>query len=197
MPRTLPQPDPPRLRQISAICSRSTPCVDGSLSKSNISRIERRASTHGVDLPGSVQPSPGTGGGFTASPQSDTAPPNQQKTRAALALALTPALALAVACQRPALPQVQGAALQTRPPLRTKTFSLFSANRHPFATPVPYCAAACARGRPMLKIARPSLRSIQDDIAMAGSWGSSHRKYQATRRVPLPLHGDSDNVTSN
>ncbi len=31
MPRTPPQPDPPRLRQISAIC-RSTPCVDESLS---------------------------------------------------------------------------------------------------------------------------------------------------------------------
>ncbi len=51
MPRTLPQPDPPRLRQFPAICRRSTPCVDESLSKSNISRIERRASTHRVDLP--------------------------------------------------------------------------------------------------------------------------------------------------
>ena len=67
------------------------------------------------------------------------------------------------------------------PPLRTKTISLISANRHPFATPVPYCAAACACGRPVLKIARPSLRSIQDDTAMAGSWGSSNRTYQATR----------------
>jgi hypothetical protein len=28
MPRTPPPPDPPRLRQISAICGRSTPCVD-------------------------------------------------------------------------------------------------------------------------------------------------------------------------
>ncbi len=51
MPRTLPQPDPPRLRQFPAICRRSTPCVDESLSKSNISKIERRASTHSVDLP--------------------------------------------------------------------------------------------------------------------------------------------------
>ena len=120
-----------------------------------------------------------------------TAPPNQQKTRAALALAL--------GCCRPAAgtPRVQGAALPTHPPLRTKTISLFSANRHPFATPVPYCGAACAHGRPMLKNARPSLRSIQDDIAMAGSWGSGNRTYQATRTVQLPLHGDSDNVTSN
>ncbi len=97
----------------------------------------------------------------------------------------------------PGFKQVQGAALPTHPPLRTKTISLFSANRHPFATPVPYCAAACAHGRPMLKNARPSLRSIQDDIAMAGSWGSGNRTYQATRTVQLPLHGDSDNVTSN
>ncbi len=89
-----------------------------------------------------------------------TAPPNQQKPRAALALAL--ALALAVAGQRPALQQVQGAALPPHPPLRTKTISLISANRHAFATPVPYCGAACARGRPMLKNARPSLRSIQE-----------------------------------
>ncbi len=93
--------------------------------------------------------------------------------------------------------QVQGAALPAHPPLRTKTISLISANRHPFATPVPYCGAACAHGRPMLKIARPSLRSIQDDAAMAGSWGSSNRTYQATRAVLLPLHGDSDKVTSN
>ncbi|WP_414489477.1 hypothetical protein, partial [Stenotrophomonas maltophilia] len=97
----------------------------------------------------------------------------------------------------PGFKQVQGAALPTHPPLRTKTISLFSANRHPFATPVPYCGAACAHGRPMLKNARPSLRSIQDDIAMAGSWGSGNRTYQATRTVQLPLHGDSDNVTSN
>jgi len=60
------------------------------------------------------------------------------------------ALALAVAGQRPALQQVQGAALPPHPPLRTKTISLISANRHPFATPVPYCGAACAHGRPML-----------------------------------------------
>ncbi|KAG1320916.1 hypothetical protein G6F63_014027 [Rhizopus arrhizus] len=50
MPRTLPQPDPPRLRQISAICSRSTPCVDESPSKSNISRIDRTAAEHGSAL---------------------------------------------------------------------------------------------------------------------------------------------------
>jgi len=46
-------------------------------------------------------------------------------------------------------PQVQGAALPP-PSLRTKTISLISANRHPYATPVPYCGAACAQGRPML-----------------------------------------------
>ncbi len=119
--------------------------------------------------------------GLTASPQSDTAPPSHRQPRAALALAL------AVAGQRPALPQVQGAALPTPPPLRTKTISLISANRHPFATPVPYCAAACACGRPVLKNARPSLRSIQDDAAMAGSWGSSNRTYQATRAAPLAV----------
>ncbi len=49
MPRTLLQPDPPRLRQISAICSRSTPCVDESPSKSNFSNRDRKASTHDVD----------------------------------------------------------------------------------------------------------------------------------------------------
>ncbi|GEM_PF-835065 len=121
-----------------------------------------------------------------------TAPPTHRQPRAALALAL------AVAGQRPALPpQVQGAALPTPSSLRTKTISLISANRHPFATPVPYCAAACACGRPVLKIARPSLRSIQDDAAMAGSWGTSNRTYQATRAVLLPLHGDRRKVTSN
>ncbi len=48
---TPPQPDPPRLRQFPATCRRSTPCVDESSSKSNISRIEQKASTHGVDRP--------------------------------------------------------------------------------------------------------------------------------------------------
>ncbi|CRX70585.1 unnamed protein product [Stenotrophomonas maltophilia] len=48
---TPPQPDPPRLRQISAICSRSAPCVDESPSESNISNWIPKASTHGVDLP--------------------------------------------------------------------------------------------------------------------------------------------------
>ncbi len=124
---------------------------------------------------------PVAGDAVNPSPQSDTAPPSHRQPRAALALAL------AVAGQRPALPRVQGAALPTHPPLRTKTISLISANRHPFATPVPYCAAACACGRPVLKIARPSLRSIQDDAAMAGSWGSSNRTYQATRAAPLAV----------
>jgi len=54
MPRTPRNPTPPRLRQVPDdgwTCSgRSTPCVDGSHSKSNISTIERRASTRGVDL---------------------------------------------------------------------------------------------------------------------------------------------------
>jgi hypothetical protein len=48
---TPPQPGPPRLRQFPAICSRSTPCVDESPSESNISNWNRKASTHGVDLP--------------------------------------------------------------------------------------------------------------------------------------------------
>gem|GEM_PF-4309363 len=50
MPRTLPQPDPPRLRQVPAICHGSTPCVDEFRWKSNISILDRRASTRGVDL---------------------------------------------------------------------------------------------------------------------------------------------------
>jgi hypothetical protein len=91
--------------------------------------------------------------GFTASPQSDTASPNPQKTQSRFGVGFgfgrCPGRCRAQPC-RPTLP------------LRTKTISLFSANRHPFATPVPYCGAACARGRPMLKNARPSLRSIQE-----------------------------------
>ncbi len=44
MPRTPPQPDPPRLRKISAIC-RSTPCVDDSLSDNEINRGQSRFPT--------------------------------------------------------------------------------------------------------------------------------------------------------
>ena len=44
------QPTPPHPRQISGDGGRSTPCVDESPLKSNISTIWRRASTHGVDL---------------------------------------------------------------------------------------------------------------------------------------------------
>ncbi len=43
------KPTVPRLRQFPA-SSRTTPCVDESLSKSNISNLNRRASTHSVDL---------------------------------------------------------------------------------------------------------------------------------------------------
>ncbi len=83
-------------------------------------------------------------------------------------------------------------------PLRTKTISLISANRHPFATPVPYCAAACAHGRPVLKIARPSLRSIQERHCDGPELGEQQQDvHQATRAVLLPLHGDSDKFTSN
>ncbi len=44
------QPTPPHPRRISGDGGRSTPCVDESPLKSIISTIERRASTHGVDL---------------------------------------------------------------------------------------------------------------------------------------------------
>ncbi|QNG94881.1 hypothetical protein AEPCKKLL_01614 [Stenotrophomonas maltophilia] len=115
MPRTPPQPDPPRLRQISAIC-RSTPCVDESLSDSEINWGQIRfPKENGSDpmTPCRTRINPTVTGklskvgrcriagcprhgcrdqapmdGFTASPQSDTAPPNPQKTRAVLALAL-------------------------------------------------------------------------------------------------------------
>ncbi len=43
-------PTPPHPRRISGDGGRSTPCVDESPLKSIISTIERRASTHGVDL---------------------------------------------------------------------------------------------------------------------------------------------------
>ncbi len=42
MPRTPPQPDPPRLRRFLAICSRSSPCVDESLSDNEINRGQSR-----------------------------------------------------------------------------------------------------------------------------------------------------------
>ena len=45
-PRTPASPHPDRFRR----SGRSTPCVDESPLKSNISTMERRASTHGVDL---------------------------------------------------------------------------------------------------------------------------------------------------
>jgi hypothetical protein len=125
---------------------------------------------------------PVAGDAVNPSPQSDTAPPSHRQPRAALALAL----ALAVAGQRPALPRVQGAALPTHPPLRTKTISLFSANRHPFATPVPYCAAACAHGRPVLKIARPSLRSIQERHCDGRELGEQQQDVPGHTRGALP-----------
>jgi len=62
---TPPQPDPPRLRQISAICGRSTPCVDQSLADDEINRGQIRFPTeNGSDpinhvIPGPIQPSPG------------------------------------------------------------------------------------------------------------------------------------------
>ena len=130
MPRTPPQPDPPRLRQISAIC-RSTPCVDESLSDNEIdwgqirfpkengsdptppcrSRISPTV-TGKLSKAGRCRiagcPRHGCRGqapmdGFTASPQSDTAPPNPQKTRAFLALALASSRCRAQPC-RPPLP---------------------------------------------------------------------------------------------
>ena len=83
-------------------------------------------------------------------------------------------------------PQVQGAVLPAPPPLRTKTISLFSANRHPFATPVPYCGAACAQGRPMLKIARPSLRSIQERHRDGRELGEQQQDVPGHTRGALP-----------
>ncbi len=108
MPRTPPQPDPPRLRQISAIC-RSTPCVDESLSDNEINwgqiRFPKENGSDPMTPPDSRTyptvtgklskagrcriagcPRHGCRGqapmdGFTASPQSDTAPPNTQTTQ--------------------------------------------------------------------------------------------------------------------
>jgi len=182
---TPPQPDPPRLRQISAICGRSTPCVDESLTDNEINRGQIRFPTENGSDPMTPRdsrthptvtgklskvgrcriagcPRHGCRGqapmdGFTASPQSDTAPPNTQTTQSRFGLGF----GFGSSCC-PGSQQVQRAALPAHPPLRTKTISLISANRHPFATPVPYCGAACAHGRPMLKNARPSLRSIQE-----------------------------------
>ena len=128
MPRTPPQPDPPRLRQISAICG-STPCVDESLSDNEIdwgqirfpkengsdptppcrSRISPTV-TGKLSKAGRCRiagcPRHGCRGqapmdGFTASPQSDTAPPNPQKTRAFLALALASSRCRAQPCRPP------------------------------------------------------------------------------------------------
>ncbi len=60
MPRTLPQPDPPRLRQFPAICSRSTPCVDESLSDNEINRGQIRfPKENGSDPMPSAMPLPG------------------------------------------------------------------------------------------------------------------------------------------
>jgi len=106
---TPPQPDPPRLRQISAICGRSTPCVDQSLTDNEINRGQIRfPKENGSDpttpcrsrinptVTGKLSkagrcriagcPRHGCRGqapmdGFTASPQSDTAPPNTQTTQ--------------------------------------------------------------------------------------------------------------------
>ena len=98
---TPPQPDPPRLRQILATCSRSTTCVDALHSIVEIFDFNGDSSTHGVDLTCRPRSTPtnsrrnlseagrcrsagcqphGCGcqasmDGFTASPHSDTAPP--------------------------------------------------------------------------------------------------------------------------
>ncbi len=108
MPRTPPQPDPPRLRQISAVCG-STPFVDESLTDNETiggqigfpkengsdpmtpcrSRISPTV-TGKLSKAGRCRiagcPRHGCRGqapkdGFTASPQSDTAPPNPQTTQ--------------------------------------------------------------------------------------------------------------------
>ncbi len=126
------QPDPPRLRQISAIC-RSTPCVDESLSDNEINRGQIRfPKENGSDpmtprdsrtyptvtgrlskagrcgLAGPLAPwmapsSPPWTGLRRVLP-AHTAPPNQQRARAALALALAVALASAGAGRSPADP---------------------------------------------------------------------------------------------
>jgi len=121
---TPPQPDPPRLRQISAIC-RSTPCVDESLSDSEINWGQIRfPKENGSDpmTPCRTRINPTVTGklskvgrcriagcprhgccgqapmdGFTASPQSDTAPPSHRQPRAALAFALALAVDVALA----------------------------------------------------------------------------------------------------
>ncbi len=133
MPRTLPQtgPTPPStvFRDLSERHSalvgvdlgrhgRCTPCVDAVQSIVEIFEFDGDSSTHGVDPSdrGNLSevgrcrsaecPRHGCRGqapmdGFTASPHSDTAPPTRGM----------PAFAVEVAGQRPALPQVQGAAL--------------------------------------------------------------------------------------
>jgi hypothetical protein len=78
---------------------KSTPCVDESQSKSNSSTIERRTSTLGVDRRVDQGRHP---------PRADLAtPPTLRKPASAVAVE--------VAGQRPALPQVQGAALPHTP----------------------------------------------------------------------------------
>ena len=94
-----------------------------------------------------------------------TAPPTHRQPRAALALAL------AVAGQRPALPRCRAQPCRPSPAHENDftDFSKPSSLRH---------ASTILRSSMRLratraKIARPSLRSIQDDAAMAGSWGAA------------------------
>jgi hypothetical protein len=146
---TPPQPDPPRLRQISAICGRSTPGVDESLSDNEIDWGQIRfPKENGSDprTPCRSRISPTVTGklskagrcriagcprhgcrgqapmdGFTASPQSDTAPPNPQETRAVFGFGFR--------CCRPAAgttPQMQGTALPPPTPAHENEFTDFS-----------------------------------------------------------------------
>jgi hypothetical protein len=127
-----PQPDPPRLRQISAICGdprhawmnlcrisksgvrsvfqRKTDLTPDPMSFQDQSNRHRETVKGGAvwagrtvgAMDGAIEP---PWKGFTACPASPHRPAKPRQPRAALALA--------VAGQRPALPQVQGAALPT------------------------------------------------------------------------------------
>ncbi len=106
-------------------------------------------------------PRPSPMDGFTASPQSDTAPPNPQKTGAvlALALALASSRCRAQPCQ-PTLPAHENDfTVFSKPSSLRHASTILRSSMRPRATHA--------------KNARPSLRSIQDDIAMAGSWGAA------------------------
>ena len=213
---TPPQPDPPRLRQISAIC-RSTPCVDESLSDIEINRGQIRFPTeNGSDpmtpcrtkinptvtgklskvgrcgLAGPLAPwmAPSSPQGRVYDVSCQPTPPRQATDNPEplwlwLWLWLWRWLWLLPASGRhyrrcraqPCRPTLR---------LRTKTISLISANRHPFATPVPYCAAACAHGRPVLKIARPSLRSIQERHCDGRELGEQQQDVPGHTRGALP-----------